>query len=232
MRRVLSTLGWELRIQARQGIFFAAAFIVIVWAAMLAQLPRAAVELLLPVTVFMDLSVIGVYFMAGMLYLERQEGVLQALIVTPLKPGQYLAVKVVSLALLAMAATLGVVLMGAGPRANWLPLLLGAGLNSWLMTLFGFWLAARYSSISEFLAPSLVYFVPTQLPLLGHFGVWSGWPLYLIPTQATMLLMEAGFRPIAPWQWAYAVAYLALASVVMWVLARRAFDRFVVGEGR
>ncbi len=42
MRRVLSTLSWELRIQARQGIYLAAAFIVIVWAAMLAQLPRPA----------------------------------------------------------------------------------------------------------------------------------------------------------------------------------------------
>ncbi len=34
--------------------------------------------------IFMDLSVIGVYFMAGMLYLERQEGSIQALITSPL----------------------------------------------------------------------------------------------------------------------------------------------------
>lgn len=177
----------------------------------------------------MHLSVIGVYFMAAMFYLERQEGSLQALVTTPLKLDRYLVVKALSLTLLAVLATAGVALMVYGVHANWLPLLAGAGLNSWLMTLFGFWLAARYASISEFIAPSILYFVPTQLPLLAHFGVCSGWPIYLMPTQGTVLLMEAGFGPIAPWQWAYAVLYLALASLVTWRMARRAFDRFVIG---
>ncbi len=230
MNRILPLAAWEVRIQFRQGIYYAAAFVVVVMAVVLAQLPRAAVELLAPVMIFMDLSVIGVYFMAGMLYLERQEGSIQALITSPLEPSQYLAVKVLSLTLLAVLSTAGVVLIAYGPGANWLPLLIGVALNSWMMTLYGFWLAARYASISEFVAPSLLYFVPTQLPLLAHFGIWMGWPLYLVPTQATMLLIEAGFRPIAPWQWGYAVVYLALAGAVTWRMARRAFDCFVLGE--
>lgn len=230
MRRLVALVMWEARIQYRQGIYFAAAFVVVLMAAAYAQLPRPAVELLLPVTVFMDLSVIGVYFMAALLFLERQEGSLQALVITPLRPGQYLAVKALSLTLLAVLATAGVAVTGYGLHAHWLPLLVGAGLNSWLMTLFGFWLAARYTSISEFVAPSILWFAPTQLPLLAHFGIWTGWPLYLIPTQGTMLLMEAGFGSIARWQWAYAIGYLALASVVTWRMARRAFDRFVVLE--
>ncbi len=136
-----------------------------------------------------------------------------------------------SLTLLAVLSTAGVVLIAYGPGANWLPLLIGVALNSWMMTLYGFWLAARYASISEFVAPSLLYFVPTQLPLLAHFGIWMGWPLYLVPTQATMLLIEAGFRPIAPWQWGYAVVYLALAGAVTWRMARRAIRLLCLGRG-
>ncbi len=107
MSRFAATLGWELRIQARQGIYYAAAVVVLVWVAVLFALPAAARALLLPFALFMDVSVFGVFLMAGMLFLEKGDRVLQALVVTPVPRGSYLLTKLASLTIVGTLALSG-----------------------------------------------------------------------------------------------------------------------------
>ena len=70
--------------------------------------------------------------------------------------------------------------------------------------------------------------VPFQLPMLDYFDVWRSPLIYLIPTQPTMLLMEAATRSIPRWELLYSFVYLALAIPVVTWTALRAYDRFVV----
>lgn len=232
MTRLWSTLGWDVRSQLRQGLYVAAGVVIVIWTALFWQLPASGVGWLLPFAVFMDLSVFGFYFMAAILYLEKGDGVLEALVVTPLRRGEYLAAKLVSLTLLAVVATVVVVGLSYRGPVNWLMLLMGVVMNSWVMVLTGFVVAARYNGISEFLIPSMIWMVPTQLPLLDFFGIWQSPLIYVIPTQPTMLLIAGAFAPIAPWQLVYAVAYLVVAALVVTWLALRTFDRFVVQAQR
>lgn len=236
MSRIAALLGWELRLQARQGIDLAAGVVLITWLAVLSQLPARTQDLLLPFAIFMDVSVFGLYFMAGMLFLEKGDRVLQALVVTPLPRPGYLATKLLSLMLVSLVVTLLLTLLLHGATGvNWVLLLLGTGLNAWLMVLAGFILAARYDAINEFIVPSIIFLAPSQLPLLGYFGIWESWLLYLVPTQPAMLLIEGAFNPLATWQLVYALVYLPFCCVVATVWALRVFDRFVVsaqgGEG-
>jgi fluoroquinolone transport system permease protein len=99
------------------------------------------------------------------------------------------------------------------------------------MTLLGFWLASRYSGISDFLVPSLVYMAPSQLPALTYFGVWDHWLLYLVPTQPAMVLLAAAFQPLPAWQIVYALGYGLLCCAVVTWMAVRAYERFVVRSG-
>ena len=62
MTRLWSSLQWDVRTQLRQGLYYAAIYIVVVWVIGLSLLPDSASEWLLPFAVFMDLSVFGVYF--------------------------------------------------------------------------------------------------------------------------------------------------------------------------
>ena len=137
-----------------------------------------------------------------------------------------------SLTLLAVLATVAVVLLTYRGTVNWPMLGVGVVMNSWLMVLVGFVVAARYNGISEFLIPSMLWMIPTQLPLLDFFGIWQHPVIYLVPTQATMLLIAAAFRSIEPWQFAYAIGYLAIAGAVVAVMALRAFERFVIRKQR
>jgi len=233
MSRLASTLLWDMRLQYRQGLYWAAAVVVASWGAILWQLPPAGVMWLLPVALFIDMSVFGFYFMAGILYLEKGDGVLAALVVTPMRSTEYLLSKVISLTVIALLASVAVTLLAGSWQARWHWLLAGVALNSWLMAMLSFALASRYDAIHEFLIPSGIWMIPTQLPMLDYFGIWTGWPIYLIPTQGSMILFEAAFRPVPAWELVYALAYLLAACVATSWFAVGAFERFVVrAEGR
>lgn len=227
MNRLATILRWDITLQGRQGFYYAALVVTAVWCVALLQFPPNVRLLLLPLAIFIDLSVFGFYFMAGLVYLEKGERVLEALVVTPLPRLAYLLSKVASLTLLAVLIVIAVVLVVHGPAINWLVLLAGVVLNSGILILLGFILAVRYRAISEFFIPSVVYMLPTQLPLLDYLGIWEHWLLYLLPTQATMLLIQAVFVPIAPWQYVYAFGYLTVVAVGVTWWALRAFDRFI-----
>jgi fluoroquinolone transport system permease protein len=228
MNRVLSTLQWDVRVQYRQGVYYAAVFVVVVWVVLLTQLPSVGRDWLLPFALFMDLSVFGIYFMAAILFLEKGEGVLAALVVTPMRKGEYLLSKVLSLTLVALLASILVVVLVQGVEVNWVLLLVGTALNSWLLTLAGFIIAVRYNAINEFLLPSMIVLAPSQLPLLDYFGIWQHWLLYLVPTQPAMLLIEAAFKPVPAWEIAYSLIYLVIATAVVTWWAIRSFESFVV----
>lgn len=228
MSALLRMMSWEFRIQQRQGIFLAALFVVAIWVGVLFFLPQETTRILLPYAIFMDVSVFGFYFMAGMLYLERDDGVLDAIIVTPRPHGWYLVGKVITLSIIALATTVLLTLIIWRGPVNWLTLLVGTSLNAWMLTMVGFILAVRYDSISDFFGPTLLWMIPSQIPALDYLGIWQSWLVYLIPTQPAMLLMAGGFAPLATWQIIYSVAYGLAACLTTTWLAAKTFERFVV----
>jgi fluoroquinolone transport system permease protein len=221
-------MHWDVQLQWRQGLFYAALFVALVWIVLLSQVNALIARYLLPAMLYIDLSIFGFFFMAGLLYLEKGEGVLTALVVSPLRSWQYLVAKLATLTALGLLVSLLVVAVIQRDPVRW-PLLVGGLIvNSLLFTLASFVLAVRYDAINEFLIPAIGLLGAAQIPLLDGFGIWSGWPLYLLPFQASLLLVRSAFEPLAAWQWVYALAYVGVLIVTGYLWALRAFDRFVV----
>jgi fluoroquinolone transport system permease protein len=230
MNRVLSTTLLDLRLQQRYGLFYAAAFVTLVWVVVLRLFPADLLELALPFIIFVDLGIVGVYFIAGMVLFEKGEQTLEALVVTPLRFREYLSAKLATLTLLALTISLIVVISVYGFGFNLLWLLLGTTLTSLIALLVGFISVAPYRAISAYLLPSQVYFLPLNLPIIDYFGWWEHPIFYLVPTQGSLLLLRGAFEPLAAWQVAYAIGYQVLwIGVLAWV-ARRMFDRYIVGR--
>lgn len=228
MTRFLSIANWDFRLQFRQGIFYAAIFVTVLWIILLRQLPEAGMRHLLPAAVYIELSVFGFYFMAGILYLEKGDGVLEALVITPLTTGEYLLSKVATLTLVAVVMSVVVLLGVQATGVDWFIYVISVMANSWMLIMIGFIIAARYDAINEFLIPSILFMIPAQFPLLDYFEIWQSWFTYIIPTQPTMLLMKATFEPVAPWQYIYAFGYVLIANVVVTWWANRTFEHFVI----
>jgi fluoroquinolone transport system permease protein len=210
MKRMHAALKLDFLLLWRQGFFWAALFLIVLWVGILFFFSPAARTWLVPYAIFFDLSVFGFYFVAAQVFLEKGERTLSALAVTPLRPTEYLLSKLVSNALsaLGMSLVLAIVYFWAAFHAGWLTL--GVISNSWLMIILGLSIAGRYQTISDFLMPSMIFAMPSQLPLLDYFGIWNHWLIYLVPTQPSMILIEAAFRPVEPWELLYAAGYLAL----------------------
>ena len=230
MSRLAAAFRQDLRLQARYGFYYAGAFVTLVWIAILRPLPGELAANLLPVALFFDIAVVGFYFIAGQVFFEKLERTLHALVVSPLRFGEYLAAKLGTLTLLAMAmaAVVALAILGPGPRV--LALLPGVAYTSLLGLLLGFIAAAPFRSLTTFLIPSQVVALLMYAPMLHHMG-WLKSPLfYLFPSQGALLLLEHAFRPLAPWQLAYAVLYpLAWIGLLAWV-ARWAFERWIVAR--
>lgn len=231
MNRLAATMHGDARLQLRQGFYYAAAFVLLVLIAVGRQLPAEALGWLMPVIVLANVQINTFYFLAGLVLLEKAEGTLHAQVVTPLRPGEYLAAKVATLTALSAVENLILVVATLGVGALRPGLLAGIVLASILFCATGFIAVARHDSINEFLMPSFLYTLVLTLPLLPYFGLFDT-PLFdLHPMQAPLALLRECFdRGQGP-------SALALASFAVWTAVAagsslRAFRRFVVaGEG-
>ncbi|WP_420643393.1 ABC transporter permease [Candidatus Leptofilum sp.] len=228
MTRLQTAVRWEMRLQFRQGFYYAAAFIAIIMTIVLWQFPRTELPTILPIFVLGNMTIGTFYFMAGLVLLEKGDGVLEGLIVSPLRQSEYLAAKVISLTLLTLVENVAIVTAVYGLNYNLLLLLLGLGLMAGFNVLFGFIAVARYDSINRFLMPSVLITMTLTLPLLDYLGLWSSPLLYLHPVQATLLLLKGAFQPIATWQIVYGVVYAALWIGLLFKVSQRIFYRFII----
>jgi fluoroquinolone transport system permease protein len=226
-RRMLYSLRWEATLQFRNGFYYAVGFILVFWVILYSQIPHIDLRALLPGLLLGNLLVTTFYFMAGLVMLEKGEGSLEARVVTPLRSWEYLLVKVLALSLLVLAENLVIAALFSGFSFALLPVTFGLLLSGAIFTLTGFLAVVRYHSINEFLLPSMPYTLLLMLPLADFFGVIQSPLFYLHPVQAALVLMEGGFRSLNGWEWAYGLLYGLAGVVVLFVLCRRAFRRFV-----
>jgi len=230
--RFVATLRNDVRLQLRYGFYVAGAFVATIWIAILTQMPPDGVRVALPAFLFLNGLTTTFFFVAGLVLFEKREGVLAALVVTPLREGEYLAAKVTTLTLLATLEGLVIVLLGWGTELRLGPIVLGSLIVGVLYTLFGFLVVFRYDSINEFLLPGSLFMTVVQLPVFSSFGVWDAPYFWLWPTKGALLMFQAGFAPLGAVEWAYALLYSGLWIAVLVGFVRRAFRRFVVrGEG-
>jgi fluoroquinolone transport system permease protein len=228
MKRLVATMVCDVRLQLRNGFYWAVAFLVAVFAVVIFRLPAFDWAPVLPALVLGNLVVATFMFMGGLVLLEKDEGTLEAQIVTPLRGGEYLVSKVATLTGLSILENVALVLLVRGFAFRPLPLVLGIALASAIYCLVGFVAVARYDSINEYLFPSMLYTAAFALPFLHFAGVWRSPLMYLHPFQAPLVILRGMVSPLAPWEWLYGLLYSVLWITLAFTWSRRTFQRFVV----
>lgn len=232
MSRLSSTVRLDLLLHQRYGFYYAAAASALLWVLVLFAIPERFLDLAVPFVVFADLGIVGFYFIAGQVLFEKREKTFSALVSTPLRFSEYLGSKLATLTALAVVVSLVVTLIVYGPDFNVSLVLSGVVITSVLVLLVGFVSVASYDSISRYLVPSQFYFVVLYTPLIFYFGLWQSPVFYLLPTQGPLLMLGTGFGvfTLTIWQLAYAVLYPLVWITGLYALARRRFDKHIVGR--
>lgn len=231
MTRVLAMLRCDAKLQYRYGLYAVSVLMILVWGVVLGLLIRNAgvsAEAVVPLFLTANLQITTFYFAGALVLLEKSEGVLTALVITPLRDVEYLASKVASLTALAVAEGLLIVVLLFGMPPNPMWLLPGAVLLAVFYTLAGFVFIVRYDSINECLVPSVGVVTFLMLPLLHHFELTGRAMFYLHPVEPALGLMRAAYDGGGPWQIAYGAVASIAWCIVMFVWARRRFSRFII----
>lgn len=196
MTPLIAILRWDVVLQARNGFYWATAFLVLVVGVLLLAVPesvRANSGLWVPALIVVNMQTTTFFFVAGLMLLERDEGTLAALAVSPLSPGHYLAARTLTLSALAGIETFALVWMAFEVRGAWFPTVVGTAAVGAMYTAFGAAMTTRYESVNRLLLPASVVVMLLLLPLLPHFGFGPRWLLLAHPIEPALTLIRAGY---------------------------------------
>jgi fluoroquinolone transport system permease protein len=237
MRRFTTLLRLEITLQSRSLLYPASAVSTAFLCAFVLLLGRPLSPRLTAFFVFMDPATVGLSFVGAIVLMEKAQGTLDALGVTPIRPAAYVGAKAVSLTLVAFASGLAVVWVATGGAFDWPRQILALTLCSAVAVLIGLVCVARSASMNHLVVTLLWVSTLLYLPLLGHFGVLPRAVapfLAVIPSYAMLVALTAAVDPdsVAHSIQLAAALYLAVWVWVGWRRTVREFEAAVVTEGR
>ncbi|HEX9923865.1 MAG TPA: hypothetical protein VGD99_14505 [Anaerolineae bacterium] len=237
MSRFLSAMKIDVTLQVRSRLYTIGVVAGVIVAAAVSQLTGP--EQLFSIIPTLMLLVIGgstLLYVAALILFEKDEGTLNAVIVSPLRTSEYLWSKIITLTALATLESMimigGAMLIMRFSGELTLPniplLLAGIMAIGVIYTLVGIVLIVRFDKITDFLIPMSGVAVVLQLPFLNFLG-WIEHPLLLIiPTSAPAVLMQGAYVQLATWEWLYAIGYTAVLMIGLTIWAYRAFNTHII----
>ncbi|MEM7032824.1 MAG: ABC transporter permease [Chloroflexota bacterium] len=237
MTRLQSALITDFVVQVKNKLYIIGIAVAILVALALSQLANPSVlSIWVPSLMLLAVGSTTLLYVSGMVIFEKDEGTLNAIIVSPLRPSEYLWSKIITLTLLATVESIVMIggtmlIFSLSFNLTWpnIPiLLLGIIAIGMIYTLIGIILVVRFDTITDFLIPMAALAVPLQIPVLYFLGVIDSPVLLLIPTSAPTILMQGAYTAIPNWHWIYGIGYSALMIIGLTIWAYRAFDTHIV----
>ncbi len=228
MNTLLSTVGWDVLLQWRHRIIGVALFLATAYTVGLYLLQSHLAPETVLLIVFSDPIMMGFIFTGVMILFERESGTLQALAVCPLPRRWYLWSKAISLTLIALPVAVAIIAMYFSPGVlQWCAALYSTALSSFLLVFWGIVGVARVRTFNQYIIVIPLFLLPLCLPLLTLFLPATAPWFSPIPTQATLILLQALCRPLQGTEVVYALVYLPLHVWLAYKAAARTFTRYI-----
>ncbi|MCB0546907.1 MAG: hypothetical protein KDD19_04915 [Phaeodactylibacter sp.] len=220
MQKLAIAIQWDFIRQFRYNILYAALLVTVIYILILLNVPEGPYrEKILIFLIFNDPAALGMLFIGSLFLFERSEHTLEALWVTPLPHRHYILSKTLTLTAIALLSALVMAIAGYGWLFGYLYFVAGIGLTASLFTLLGMVAVVSCGSFNQYLLRVAGILVPAALPFLNFLEITDTLWWYLLPSQASLILMEAAFLPMEAWRIAYAVLYLGLWNAGAYWLA-------------
>ncbi len=222
--RLLQALKQDLKFQFRHGFYHAYLVISALYIGLLLYIPGDYRALAAGIVVFSDPAMLGFFFVGALILLERGENILEGLFVTPLRVGEYLAARVISLTVLAVGTALVISVAALGSDFNFLLFFIGVVLTAVFFSLLGVTLAVKVETVNQYLMVSILYSIIISLPLFEFLGLFETFLFYLWPTRASLVLIFAAFGFGV--SWGELIFSVVILSVWIVIAFRWAYDWF------
>ena len=227
--RLATAIKYDLRLQFRHGFYYAYLIVSLAYIAVIRSIPaHQFIRPFLVVSLMTDPSILGFFFLGGIIFLEKGQNILEGLFITPIRMGEYMWSKVISLTILAVLSSLLITVGSIGFSFNLVWFLLGIGLTSVLFVLLGFTLASITTTINGYILTSPIYATATVLPFLDYFNIIKSPLFFLVPTQSTLVLLDGAFNTRPLWELLLATGLLLVFVYLAWLWASHWFYKNIV----
>lgn len=188
--RVLAATLQDVKFQYKHGFYFIYAIMILFYVLVMGILPDAWKSNATAIILFIDPAALGFFFIGGILLLEKNERVLDALFVSPLRIWEFILAKAISLGLISVLVGLIIALIGLNARVNIPVLVLTLVVGSALYTFIGLAAGVRAKTINQF----MIITVPAEIllsspPILLLLGIKSQL-LELLPGSLVLRLFQ------------------------------------------
>jgi fluoroquinolone transport system permease protein len=206
--RFLHAVCADMKFQWKQGFYIVYVLITVIYLIILSFLPSDILSTGLPIVVFSDPSLLGLFFIGGIIMLEKTQGVLSVLIVSPLRTTEYILAKVVSLAFVSVLAAFAITWFSPYENINWLLLFLSTILTSGIFTLCGIMITAGCNTVNQYILKTVPYMLLFVLPCFSLIGFPYSDLFTIIPSVAALRLMLGAYIGIPLYEATGLVVYL------------------------
>ena len=199
-RNLAEKLLFEIKISARivkydmlflyrQGFFAAYAIIVTAYIGFFSILPNSVFRSAAVIfSVYSDTAIIGFFFSAGMVFLEKDQKLLSAWNVLPVSGYHYLAGKILSFSLISILISLVLYIPYLGIRM--IPQFsLGVLISVLIYIPMGLLIAMKMNKLLNFLLISALILMPALFPLLDYFNIVHTGFGKLLPGYGILMLL-------------------------------------------
>jgi fluoroquinolone transport system permease protein len=165
--------------------------------------------------IFNDPTALGFIFVGVMVLFEKQSGTTSALVVTPLRPWQYLLSKSIILTIPAIFISVAMV-FAAGATISYLYVIISVALTSVLFLLLGFIGAQRVKSFNQYILIIPIFIAPLSIPLVSFFRLLETPFMWIIPTHSTLVMLKAGIGEASFKEWLLGFFILSGSVFLVW----------------
>ena len=237
MTRLATAIKTDVTVQLRNQLYTIGVGVAVLVAVVFAWL--AGPEQLFSIVPALLLMFVGgttFLYVGAIIFFEKEQGTLNANMVSPMRVSEYLWAKILTLSVLATLESviiigLSMIIMSFSndlDLPNVFLLLCGILAIGVIYTLTGIIVMVRYDKITDFLIPLAFIVGVLQLPFLHFWGVVEH-PLFLVfPTSAPTMIIRGAFIQLASWEWFYAIGYTGALIVGLTVWAYRAFHTHII----
>lgn len=238
MAKIFVLLQGDLQRMKKYNILAAGFIVALLWVATMHFLDTALVDALFVTLLFVDLVSMPAIMVAVSLFYEKQEGALQAMLVSPIRHSDYVWSKILAngfSALLTVAILYAYAHFVRGFQANLVLLVATALLASGFHTLVGLLLTYGARDFTGMLMRYMVYAFVFMIPvLIDHTGLvdnyWFTLVLSACPPRAVLVLLDSSVGELNWGQTLYGLIYLVVVGTVLFRMAVHRFGTFAEKE--
>ncbi|WP_280770280.1 ABC transporter permease [Salipaludibacillus daqingensis] len=233
------TVG-EIQRMNKYQILPSSLFVILFWIGFLYFVDDTFINQMFAILVFVDASIMSIIFVGATMFFEKQEGTFRSLMVSPIRKSDYILSKGVSIVvsnLLTVVLLFAFVYWVKGANINLIGFIAGVSLIGFFHAILGFWMSFYAKDFTSLIMRSSLYMIVFVVPvILVELQViqteWFAYVLYIIPTQASMNVLNAAAGiPLETWEIWVSASYLLAVTIGIFFITLKKFDVFAQKEG-